>query len=760
MSQAAAADDVIVVQIDVVEHSAGVYYLTCHSPFGETNFQLDVPDPDGDLARRLQAVETNVLRSGAQLVTRGSAGRLEAPVRRLGTELCDALLHDESRELFEISLRHAESNRVPFQLMLRIRGSTLAQLPWEFLYDRRRGDYLALNLPVVRYLDVMKPLAPVTVQLPLRILGVISRPEDRDQLDTAAERNALSAALAPLGTDLVQLHWLEGSGWEDLWRAARTEPWHILHFIGHGGFDDSRGEGFLEFVDPGGGARQIYATDLGRLLHDNTSLRLAVLNACESGRAAGADTFSSPAASFIRRGFPAAVAMQYEISDPAALVFAQALYGAIAAGQPLDRAVTDARTTVQMSQPGSLEWGTPVLYLRSTSAKVFEVRDASAPVTAPEQARAPTGRASVPRAEGDSLRRANALMKNITTGAIPLDGQQPRAASASRPQPPVHDDVPPPEATGGGLIETHRLAHPGPVNAVVFDPVRNRLIAGGGHGEILCWDLDRTQVCRWYRLARPVGVRSMAVSRDGRFLAAAHTDHLIRIWDVDAEVVTLTIRPPPGLGTWSVRFSGDDELLAIGCTNGVATVADRRGTERIRLVHRPEVDDGGRLRSPGDVQAAVFSPDRHWIATAAGDGLVRVFGGDGVVVDRFPHPAPVWDVVFRSDGRVLATGAADGNARLWNPRGRIRSRHNHGAEVGAVAFGPDNRRLVTGGSDGTARVWLDGEQPQAWTPPGGAVADVAVRPDGPLTLATAHLDHIVRVWSLDGGPRPGEADHE
>jgi WD40 repeat protein len=280
--------------------------------------------------------------------------------------------------------------------------------------------------------------------------------------------------------------------------------------------------------------------------------------------------------------------------------------------------------------------------------------------------------------------------------------------------------------------------------------VRRRVFAGGAHGEVLCWDLDRAQVCRCCRLAeRPAGVRSLAVTRDGRFLAAAHTDHLIRIWDVDTEVVALTVRPPAGHGTWSVRFSVDDDLLVIGCTNGVAMVADRHGIERVRLVHRPEVDDGGSLRPPGDVHAAVFSPDRHWIATGTGDGLVRVFGGDGTVIDRFPHPAAVWDVAFRPDGRMLATGAADGNARLWNPRGRIRSRLNHGAEVGAVAFSADNRWLVTGGSDGTARVWREDEQPRAWTGAGGAVTDVAVRPDDPLTLATAHLDHTVRVWSLD-----------
>jgi hypothetical protein len=775
----APAKDLVVVQLDVVEHSAGVYYLTCQSPFGETNFRLEIPGTGDDLAGRLQTVETNVLRSGAQLITRGSAGRLEAPIRQLGTDLCDAILHDESRELFEISLRHAESIHAPFQLMLRIRGSTLAQLPWEFLYDRRRGDYLALNLPVVRYLDVMQPLAPVTVQLPLRILGVISHPDDRDQLEVAAEREALSAAVAPLGADQVQLHWLAGSGWEHLWRAARSEPWHILHFIGHGGFDDARGEGFLEFVDEHGGARHVYATDLGRLLHDNTSLRLAVLNACESGRAAGADTFASPAASIIRRGFPAAVAMQYEISDPAALVFAQAFYGAIAAGQPLDRAVTDARATVHMTQPGSLEWGTPVLYLRAKNANVFEVEVENAAEPAPDGP-APAEPAKAPPAEpaGDAarpavtdttlsksgvegLRRATDLMRSLASGSVRMPqavgkasvrSPVTRSAEADPAPAPVTPPpaAPPPDPTGAGVTETHRFTHPGPVNAVVFDPVRRRVFAAGEYGEILCWDLDRARVCRCCRVAdRPAAVRSLAVTRDGRYVAAVHDDRVVRIWDVDTEVVALTIRPPAGHAGRSVRISGDEGLLVIGCTGAVAVVADRHGIERMRLVHRQEADDGGGPRPPGDVYAAAFSPDSRWIATGAADGLVRIFGPDGRLVERLPHPGPVLDVAFRPDGRALGTAAADGNARLWDPHGRLRGRMSHDAEVRAVAFTADSRRLVTAGGDGTARVWGDDERATAWTSAGGPVAAVAVHPSGPFAMATAHADHTVRRWTLD-----------
>src|SRR5205807_8465268 len=82
----------VVVQLEVIEHADGVYYLSCASPYGETSQRMQLPAQGTDLLLRLHQVETNVLRSGARIVTRGSAGRLEAPVRALGEELCDAVL--------------------------------------------------------------------------------------------------------------------------------------------------------------------------------------------------------------------------------------------------------------------------------------------------------------------------------------------------------------------------------------------------------------------------------------------------------------------------------------------------------------------------------------------------------------------------------------------------------------------------------------------------------------------------------------------
>ncbi len=45
----------------------------------------------------------------------------------------------------------------------------------------------------------------------------------------------------------------DGGTWRDLQNAMREGPWHILHFIGHGGFDSNRGVSVLAFERDGGG---------------------------------------------------------------------------------------------------------------------------------------------------------------------------------------------------------------------------------------------------------------------------------------------------------------------------------------------------------------------------------------------------------------------------------------------------------------------------------------------------------------------------
>jgi len=212
------------------------------------------------------------------------------------------------------------------------------------------------------------------VDFPLRILGMVVSPLDLASLDVEQERERIERAIAPLrARGAVELTWLSGQTWRDLLKAMRTDRhWHIFHFIGHGGFDTARDEGQLAFANDEGKKDLLSATQVGRLLAEHLSLRLVVLNACEGARGSQQDVFSSTAATLVQRGIPAVLAMQYEITDQAAIELSRTFYEAISDGIPADAAIGEARKAISLELANTMEWGTPVLFMHAPNGELFQ----------------------------------------------------------------------------------------------------------------------------------------------------------------------------------------------------------------------------------------------------------------------------------------------------------------------------------------------------------------------------------------------------
>ena len=141
-----------------------------------------------------------------------------------------------------------------------------------------------------------------------------------------------------------------------------------------GRYDRDTETGVLLFEDDAGWARPVSGDKLGMIVHDFSSLRLAVLNACEGARTARSDPFAGVAGSLVRRDIPAVVAMQFEISDEAAIVFAGGFYRPLAAGAPVDTSVAAARLAMLAERSDDIEWGTPVLFMRVPDGRLFDLR--------------------------------------------------------------------------------------------------------------------------------------------------------------------------------------------------------------------------------------------------------------------------------------------------------------------------------------------------------------------------------------------------
>src|SRR5215217_3291761 len=383
-------------ELEIGEGGPRNYPVSIRSPAGEARAEMRFPFDEWELKDRLQSLEIALLRSG------GTRRRIPSPeehtVQDFGRGLFESLLVGDVRTRYEMSLSEARRQGKGLRLKLRIQPSELAVLPWEFLYDAERDRYpsLSSNTPLVRYLHLPEPVEPLRVSPPLRVLGMVTSPLGLDQLDVEHEKRLVEEATRGLReSGSLELTWLEGQTWRHLQRAMRRGPWHIFHFVGHGGFDAATEEGALALSDEAGRMHLLRARSLAELLDDHYPLRLVFLNSCEGARGSENDAFSSTAATLVRRGVPAVVAMQYEITDTAAIEFSRDFYEALADSLPVDAAVTEARTAVSMDS--MLEWGTPVLYMRSPDGRIFDIS------TPPPRAR-PTPETE-DRQEEESLRR-------------------------------------------------------------------------------------------------------------------------------------------------------------------------------------------------------------------------------------------------------------------------------------------------------------------------------------------------------------------
>jgi WD40 repeat protein len=671
------------VELEVSRGGAGTYVVAARSPSGEATGAMRLPFGEEEIEDRLRALQTTLIWSTAR--TRRVISEVEQPVLQFGAALFDALIAGDVRVLVGASRDRAAQEGKRLRLVLRIRPPELSRLPWEFLYNTGADEYLALTMPLLRYPEVLEPRRPLEVSPPLEILGMVARPSDRDPLEIEEEQQWLRSALVDLErAGRVRLTWIEGQTWRDLQRAMRQGRWHVLHFIGHGGFDQTADEGIIALADDQGGTRSLHAGDLSLLLRDHASLRLVLLNACDTGRAGALDPFSSTAGALVRRGIPAVVAMQYEVSDRAAIEFARTFYAAIADELPIDVSVMEARRAMKLAHRSSLEWGTPVLYLRSTHARIFQLSTSSPAAPMPRQA-------------ADAHKVPVALLadtKPVVAVAFSPDGAM--LATGSSDWIGWTGQVRLWSVSSGRELRRLSPGWTSGVSGLAFTANGARLAAGGTDGVVRVWHV-RTgdKLARLGRRSWVNNTDAIAFSPDGSRLATAGNDKTARVWDAASGQQLLKIAHDTSVQ--AITFSPDAGQLATAGNDKAARVWDvSNGKQLLKIPH------------DATVQAIAFSPDGGRLATAGTDKTVRVWDANsGQQVLKIPHDGIIHALAFSPDGSRLATACHDKTARVWDATsGQQVLKIAHDSIVHALAFSPDGGQLATGSRDKRARIWM------------------------------------------------------
>jgi peptidoglycan hydrolase-like protein with peptidoglycan-binding domain len=324
----------------------------------------------------LRLAQNGTTRRASPAVVRDVGGTGERPIidaERLGGSLAQALLSGDVGTSYQAATQRAESHGHGIRMTLSLAAAPrLLSVPWEFLYERPRFLASQRRTPIVRLLETGQMAAAPVIDGAVRILGIVASPQDLAPLDVDGERTRIEQALSTVkAAGQVKLDWLEPASPRSLRLALRDGNYHAIHYVGHSDFT-AEGNGVIYLEDPDTRkAVEVDETLFANLLSDQNLLRLVVLNSCEGARTTLTDPYAGVATTLVQLGVPAVVAMQFEISDRAAIVFAEELYtNLISRRDPIDASVAEARKAIY-SDVDKVEWATPVLFVRDPDSELF-----------------------------------------------------------------------------------------------------------------------------------------------------------------------------------------------------------------------------------------------------------------------------------------------------------------------------------------------------------------------------------------------------
>ncbi|HEY8504650.1 MAG TPA: c-type cytochrome domain-containing protein [Gemmataceae bacterium] len=364
-----------------------------------------------------------------------------------------------------------------------------------------------------------------------------------------------------------------------------------------------------------------------------------------------------------------------------------------------------------------------------------------------------------PKGKGDPLpkEKVELIKRWIEQGAKPDAGIDPKgdlvAALRARWKPPAPPD-------------SYRF--PTIVNALAFTPDGERLVAGGHH-ELTVWDLATGKLRKRVH-TRSERAYAMAFLPDGKLAVAGGRpgqEGDVRVYDLGApgkeenEVTVLD-----GVGDPKVLVKqlaqADDSVLCLALSKDGKKLA-AGGCDRVVRVW--DVSGGaaaaklkGEIENHADwVLGVAFSDDGKLLFTAGRDKTAKVWDlAAKESVLTFPgHQEPVFDVAVKADGKVGYSVGADKQLRFWNASGdgkQVRNVGGHGGEIYKLLRHPKEKLLITCSADKTVRVWNEDNGRAVRTLSGlnDYVYALAVSPDGTRVAAGAY-DGEVKVWALSDG---------
>ena len=321
---------------------------------GGNEFPLALPLTKADLDELAWYLERYIDWPDAGEQARAAA--LESRLQDWGVALRDALFPGGEQNAIYAGIRDFLDADPAQRVLLTLAADSPAFLirPWEMLRDAR-GPLALRGLTLRRRLRRDEaPAAGFQPGLPLRLLLIVSRPEDTGFIDPRTSVRPVLDALGALrqGADdadaRIRVDFCEPPTLPELERRlsrARTagEPYHIVHFDGHGQYSPDTGVGALCFEDDRGRTQLVPGPRLGDLL-SRLQVPLVLLEACRGAQLSDRPVFGAVAPALLRAGVGSVIAFSQSVHVEAARLVSERLYQQLIQGRSIGAALEEARS--------------------------------------------------------------------------------------------------------------------------------------------------------------------------------------------------------------------------------------------------------------------------------------------------------------------------------------------------------------------------------------------------------------------------------